>query len=466
MKNKPLTKELPFQDPHKIFAQFAAQKNTIFLDSATADETLTNTNRYSFIGLDPYLIISSKNGHLKKNDQSFLGCPFDELTKELNRFILAKIPGLPPFQGGAAGYFSYELYQHLEEIPFAKKDDADFADMTIGFYDLIISFDHQLKKSWIIATGLPQQTEENRILYAQNRINDLTEKLNHISNSPTIKLFITPKITTDLSQQQYQELTKKVLDYIFAGDIFEANLSQRFATTLPNNLTTFYLYTRLRKINPAPFAAYLNFSDTVLSSASPERFIQLTENNVETRPIKGTKRRGKSPEEDRHLAETLLSSAKDHAENTMIVDLLRNDLSRVCEDHSVQVPQFCRLESYATVHHLVSVITGKLKPHFTAIDLFKACFPGGSITGAPKHRAMEIIAELEPTQRGPYCGSIGYISFNGDMDSSITIRTFIIKDNMIRFQTGGAIVADSDPLEEYEETLTKASGLIRALVES
>jgi para-aminobenzoate synthetase component 1 len=254
-----------------------------------------------------------------------------------------------------------------------------------------------------------------------------------------------------------------VIDYIYAGDIYQANLSQRFQTILPEGDSPFALYQRLRRLNPAPFAAYLNFGDIVIASASPERFLQLRGGWVETRPIKGTRPRGATPVEDKAHARELLASEKDRAENVMIVDLLRNDLSRVCRDHTVTVPELCVLESYATVHHLVSTVVGQLNPGATAIDLLRATFPGGSITGAPKIRAMEIIAALEPTQRGPYCGSIGYVGFDGNIDSSITIRTYAIKNNVVTFQAGGGIVADSDPAAEYEETLTKAGALMEAV---
>jgi para-aminobenzoate synthetase component 1 len=256
---------------------------------------------------------------------------------------------------------------------------------------------------------------------------------------------------------------QKVIDYILAGDIFEANISQRFKADLPAGLAPFDLYRRLREINPAPFAAYLNFKDTQLASASPERFLKLSAGYVETRPIKGTRPRGKSEEEDATLARELVASEKDWAENVMIVDLLRNDLSRVCENHSVQVPQLCGLESYPSVHHLVSVVTGRLRSGMGALDLLKAAFPGGSITGAPKLRAMEIIAELEPTRRGPYCGSVAYLGFDGALDSSIIIRSFCIRQGQVSFQAGGAVVADSVPRQEQEEVLAKAGALFRAL---
>ena len=219
----------------------------------------------------------------------------------------------------------------------------------------------------------------------------------------------------------------------------------------------------LRERNPAPFAAYLNTGEVQIVSASPERFLELQGRQVETRPIKGTRPRGATPEEDRRLGAELLASEKDRAENVMIVDLLRNDLSRVCRDHTVLTPEICVLESFATVHHLVSTVTGELRPGLDAVDLLRATFPGGSITGAPKIRAMEIIAELEPTRRGPYCGAIGWLGGDGWMDTSITIRTYAIKDGMVAFQAGGGIVADSDPAAEYEETLDKARALIEAL---
>ncbi|MFZ1427679.1 MAG: aminodeoxychorismate synthase component I, partial [Geminicoccaceae bacterium] len=261
----------------------------------------------------------------------------------------------------------------------------------------------------------------------------------------------------------YEAAVQRVVDYILAGDIFQANLSQRFLAELPAGMDAWGLYRRLRRRNPAPFAAFLDFEGVQLASASPERFLELRGRQVETRPIKGTRPRGATPETDRQLGAELLASAKDRAENVMIVDLLRNDLSRVCRDHTVLTPELCVLESFATVHHLVSTVTGELRDGLDAVDLLRATFPGGSITGAPKIRAMEIIAELEPSARGPYCGSIGWLGFDGWMDTSITIRTFAIKGRRVAFQAGGGIVADSEPAAEYAETLDKARALIEAL---
>jgi para-aminobenzoate synthetase component 1 len=350
----------------------------------------------------------------------------------------------------------------LENVPAHALDDMQYPDMVIGFYDIVLAFDHVLQQAWIFSNGYPEKKEPARKHHAERRLAWILKELSTIKTRSDL-INQSSIIEADFSRDQYQLAVQKVIDYILAGDIFEANISQRFKATLPDNFSKFDLYNQLRRMNPAPFAAYLNFNDMVIASASPERFLKLTQDKIETRPIKGTRPRGKTPDEDKVYADDLLNSAKDHAENVMIVDLLRNDLSKVCENHSVKVPQLCGLESYASVHHLVSVVEGKLKKQYQALDLFTACFPGGSITGAPKIRAMEIIAEIEPTSRGPYCGSIGYIGFDGAMDTSIVIRTFVIKNNSVTFQAGGAIVADSNPKEEYEETLTKAKALRNVL---
>lgn len=268
-------------------------------------------------------------------------------------------------------------------------------------------------------------------------------------------------IHSNFDKEDYLKAIKKAIDYIFAGDIFQVNLSQRFESEIA--VTPFQLYKRLRSINPAPFAAFLNFEGVAVASSSPERFLMRSGNVVETRPIKGTRPRGRTPDEDRHLAQELLSSPKDRAENIMIVDLERNDLGRVCKYGSVHVPELLTIEEYPTVFHLVSTIRGTVPPDKDNVDIVKACFPGGSITGAPKVRAMEIIDELEPTRRSIYTGAIGYLDFGGRMDLNIVIRTFIIKENRAYFQAGGGIVADSDPEAEYQETLDKARALMEAV---
>jgi para-aminobenzoate synthetase component 1 len=268
-------------------------------------------------------------------------------------------------------------------------------------------------------------------------------------------------VYSNFTPPDYRAAVQRAIDYIHAGDCFQVNLSQRLlhrATVPPLEL-----YGRLRERNAAPFAGYFDLGDFVIASASPERFLRVEDGEVETRPIKGTRPRGSTAEEDRRHAEELLSSSKDRAENVMIIDLLRNDLGRVCEYGSVRVPAVCRLESYRYVHHLVSEVRGRLRRGLGPVDLLRAAFPGGSVTGAPKVRAMEIIAELEPTARGPYCGSLGYIGFDGSMDTNLLIRTFTIGKGWMQFPVGGGIVADSDPASEYAETLHKAEGLLRAL---
>lgn len=458
---KPLVQNIMYQDPLLVFSCFAQEQGAIFLDSAQLRD---HCGQYSFIAVDPFLILQSKNGMLSLNGSQFAGDPFTVLAENLKKFPLTTVADLPPFQGGAAGFFSYDLYQHLEKIQGQQIDDMNFSDLVLGFYDLVIAFDHRMQKAWIFSSGYPLR-DTLRIERANERLQWLQNKLANVLSLPALSSITLQEqvIQANFTATQYQAAVSQIIDYIFAGDIFEANLTQRFKTRLPDELSSFDLYRRLRLLNPAPFAAYLQFDNTILASASPERFLKLTQGKVETRPIKGTRPRGKTQEEDARWMEELTHSEKDHAENVMIVDLLRNDLSRVCKDHSVEVLQLCGLESYAAVHHLVSVITGQLQDHFHAVDLLRATFPGGSITGAPKIRAMEIIAELEPTCRGPYCGSIGYIGFNGDMDSSIVIRTYAIKNKDITFQAGGAVVADSSPHDEYEEALLKANALRRAL---
>lgn len=456
--------EVLYHCPLTVFALFAEQPGALFLDSA---QFRPGCSRYSFIAVDPFFTLVSKNGHISFGNKQLEGNPFNLLKQELEKYTLETEQGLPPFQGGVAGFFGYELAQHLEKLPISSIDDMQFPDLALGFYDVVIAFDTIEKRAWVFSSGYPEQSTSKREQRAKERLWWMLHQLDHVTSMEVLSKSnqMDTKIQSNFTSDHYQHAVQSVIDYILSGDIFEANISQRFRVDLPKNLTPFNLYRKLRAINPAPFAAYINLADCVIASASPERFLKLTEKHVETRPIKGTRPRGKNQHEDEKLAQELLASEKDHAENVMIVDLMRNDLSRVCEAHSVFVPQLCGLESYATVHHLVSVVTGKLRTELAAIDLLCAAFPGGSITGAPKIRAMEIIAEIEPTQRGPYCGSIGYIGFNGDMDSSITIRTFAIKNNVVTFQAGGAVVADSIPLDEYHETLTKSRALQRALIE-
>lgn len=449
----PFYQEIPYADPLCFLALFAEKNGVILLNSA---QLKPGCGRYSFLAVDPFFTFSCKN--------DFSQNPWQYLADEIKKFPLQCHAALPPFQGGVAGFFSYDAYQYLEKITSSQIDDMQFPDMVLGFYDLVIAFDHELKKAWIFSSGYPEQETSRREKHAKTRCAELfalLERREFLKENVGKTDFDENYFSSNFSQQNYCDAVNQVKDYILAGDIFQANISQRFSCSL--KVKPFELYRSLCFKNPAPFASYLVFDGAILVSASPERFLKVTQKQVESRPIKGTRPRGKDSNEDQQFANELMKSKKDHAENVMIVDLMRNDLSRVCEDHSVHVAQLCQLESYATVHHLVSVVTGRLAPQWNAIDLLRVAFPGGSITGAPKIRAMEIIAEIEPTKRGPYCGCIGYIGFNGDMDTSITIRTLAIKNNQITFQAGGAIVLDSDPVTEFEETLTKSHALKRTI---
>ncbi|OAI48532.1 hypothetical protein AYO45_00935 [Gammaproteobacteria bacterium SCGC AG-212-F23] len=452
--------EIKYCDPLLVFNKFSGEDWAIFLDSANAKTDPRETNRYSYIALRPLLKMTCKNKLFTVNGESFF-CddPLAYLNNLMKQHKRLPDPNYPPFQGGIAGYFAYDLCHYFEDIPYPEIDDMQFYDLAIGLYDLVISFDHVQKRAWILVGGLSSDVEIN----LKEIINILrSDKILMNKNNRVIDPV---KIDSNFSKDSYESVVKKAINYIREGDIFEINLSQRFIATLPEDFSPFNLYYKLRTINPAPFSAYFNINDVVIASASPERFLLLKDGVVDTRPIKGTRARGKTIDEDNDLANELKNSKKDQAENIMIVDLMRNDLSKICEPFSVKVSQLCGLETFASVHHLVSIIQAKIKQEYTALDLLKAAFPGGSITGAPKIRTMEIIAELEPNRRGPYCGSMGYIGFDGAMDMSIIIRTYTIKNNIVTFQAGGAIVLDSDPTAEYQETLHKASALKRALVE-
>lgn len=458
---RPMTafaQEVPYHDPVAACALLAHAPGTVLLDSALFD---ARHGRYSFVAVEPFLVLESKDDRVRLGGCWFEGDPFAVLEAELARHRLPADPDLPPFQGGAAGFFGYELARHLERVPGAAADPG-LPDLVLGFYDVVVSYDHVQRRAWVVSTGRPEQDETARRRRGRARLRAFVRRLDDLVDLPPPPSPGTPPaLRYDFTRPAYEAAVGRVIASILAGDIYQANLSQRFRARWVE--PPFGLYRRLRQRSPAPFAAWLDFGDIAVASASPERFLRLDGRCVETRPVKGTCPRGATPEEDEARGAALLASGKDHAENVMIVDLLRNDLSRVCLDHTVRVPELCVLESFATVHHLVSTVVGELVPGATAVDLLRATFPGGSITGAPKIRAMEILAELEPVRRGPYCGSIGWLGFDGSMDTSIVIRTFTIRDGVVTFQAGGGVVADSDPAAEYDETLDKVCALAEAL---
>ncbi|HEV3022589.1 MAG TPA: anthranilate synthase component I family protein [Pirellulales bacterium] len=467
----PIVEELvPAPNAETAFLKMAGQPHCLFLDSARRDPLL---GRYSFVTADPFEFIERPAGAT-----GALG----PLVERLAKFRSYTVHGLPPFQGGAAGLFSYDLGRQLERLPAPRCDEFQTPALAVGLYDVVLAFDHAENRAWIVSQGWPETDAAARAWRAQDRLRrfqawlsarspgehstiDRSRTRNDLTRAELATQYVVPNhdgLTSNFSHADYLQAVERSIEYIAAGDIFQVNLSQRLLSPARDSAVALYL--RLRRRNPATFAGFFDFGDFQIASASPERFLQVREGSVEARPIKGTRRRTRLPEADLFAGDELRSSEKDWAENVMIVDLMRNDLSRVCRPESVRVTQLCGLESYEFVQHLVSVVRGTLDDGRQPLDLLSAAFPGGSITGAPKVRAMEIIAELEPTARGPYCGALGYLGFDGSLDTNVLIRTITCGRGWWQAPVGGGIVAQSSPQLEYEETWHKAEGLIRALV--
>jgi para-aminobenzoate synthetase component 1 len=448
-------------DPVAWCRAFADRPGVALFDSALRDQAL---GRCSFLGIDPFARLEADRAGVRLNGLDAGTDPFESIGALCAQYGTESRSDLPPFQTGMAGYFGYGLRHHVERVPSHARADIAWPDLVLGLYDLVLAVDHVEGRAWLLASGYPETTHRARRGRAEDRIAWARDRLRRAAAAAPAASWAVAAMP-DLSQDRFKAAVRRTIDYIEAGDIYQANITQRFRARLPAGFDRLSLYRALRTRNPATFGAYLDFGATALLSSSPERFLKLSGRRVESRPIKGTRPRGRTAAEDKALAAELLASAKDRAENLMIVDLLRNDISRVCKVGSVTVPTLFALESYATVHHLVSVVAGNLADGRRAVDLLRACFPGGSVTGAPKIRAMEIIAELEPAARGPYCGSIGYLSADGAMDSNIVIRTYCLQGQELTFQVGGGIVADSDPEAEYEESLAKAKALIEVLAQ-
>jgi len=480
--NLPLVEELvPAPDVMAAVRAVSGWPHLLLLDSALQREPV---GRFSFLMADPvetWMLDEAKFG----DD------PFAALRLVLERWRCDALPDLPPFQGGVAGLMGYELGRCWERVPAARHDEFQLPVFAAGLYDWVIAWDHRDCRAWLISHGWPEGDEARRRERAAARMRLVREALSggrrspeekpphpnplpakpgrgdrieSLVTSPLVEQFDVPGLPglmSNFSRDDYLRAVARVIEYIRAGDIFQANLTQRLlAPAVEDSLD---LYERLRRVNPAPFAGLMRWDDWAVVSASPERFLRVDGRDVETRPIKGTRRRKRGPEADLFTRDELRESEKDQAENVMIVDLLRNDLSRVCEAGSIRVPQLCGVETYETVQHLVSEVRGRLRDDVSVWDLFRVTLPGGSISGAPKVRAMEIIAELEPTARGPYCGSLFYVGANGQSDSNLLIRTFVERHGWLQLGVGGGIVAQSDPAAEYEETLIKAAGMVKAL---
>jgi len=446
--------EIPYQeDSAALFERIADAPWAVFLDSGRPGNM---TGRYDILAADPYLTLTTRDKLTEIHHQDKVRLSPDD-PFALLREALAEPAGEMadlPFCGGAIGWFSYDLGRRIERLPEPARDREQLPEMVIGLYDWAVVVDHQQQRSWLVGQGRDQRTRK--------RWWSLIKRF-CLPAKPRkrVPFRITGPTRSNMDRAAYGEAFKRIKHYIQEGDCYQVNFAQRFST--PAEGDGWSAYQELRGLNAAPFSAYLRTPYAEILSSSPERFLKLTGRQVETKPIKGTRPRGDTPEGDSAMAQELAASTKDRAENLMIVDLLRNDIGRVCQPGSVQVPRLFAVESYATVHHLVSTVTGELARDQDASGLLRACFPGGSITGAPKIRALEIITELEPDSRGLYCGSIGYISFDGQMDSNIAIRTLVYNQGEIRCWAGGGIVYDSDVDAEYQETFDKASALLQLL---
>lgn len=456
MRDAPVIREIAWIDPPDAFRAVAERTCPMLIDGGAAEDA--TRSRYSYVCADPaaWLEVDGQSINLD-GTRSAEADPFSALESLLSGFRRPAAPGLPPFQGGAVGFLGYEINGWLERLPERQGRGLGLPDMAFGLYRTVAAFDHATGRAWIVGDGA---AEVEALAGAFASVRSFSQP-----EPASLRPLITGGWRAELSPAAYRAAVARIIDYIRAGDIYQANMTQRFLARLAPNVTPFDTYRALRPRTGGPFSAFLDLGrGRAIASGSPERFLRLdADGRIETRPIKGTRPRGVTPAQDEALAAELMTSAKDRAENLMIVDLLRNDLSRVAEVGSVKVPRLWGLESYRTVHHLVSVVEGRLRPGLGPVDLLRATFPGGSITGAPKIRAMEIIRELEPARRGPYCGSVAWIGWDGAMDSSIVIRTLCVADDIVQAQAGGGVVADSEPEAEYQESLLKARALLVAL---
>jgi len=432
----------------ELFRRVARGRHPFLLLSGTAR---SGRGRWTLMGSEPFQVWSAA-----ENDD-----PFAAIQQMLTAYRSLPAQRLP-FAGGLVGYLGYECLQHVERVAVRPRDPSDPADAWFGLYASAVIVDGRTGRGWLVSTGWPEQDEARRRTRARQ---DLARLRGWIDTSPpdSHDSAAQPRaLRSSLEPQEYLRAVQCILDHIRAGDLYQANLTQRFRVNVgePDPVA---LLGRLHGASPAPHAAYLDTGPWKVLSSSPERFLRRTGDEVESRPIKGTAARGTTAGDDAASCAALEESAKDRAENLMIVDLVRNDLGRVCRPGSVHVPALCQVETYATLHHLVSTVRGQLREDRTTEDLLRAMFPPGSMTGAPKVRAMEILHGLEPVSRGPYAGALGYLSFCGDLDLSVVIRTVLLGQGEARFHVGGGVVADSQPQAEYEESLLKARALRTAL---
>jgi anthranilate synthase component 1 len=437
--------------------------------------------RYSFLGFRPRSVLRWQDGVLSEwPGDAATGAepaarhdapdPYAAVSEHLGRYRLAPVNDLPPFAGGAVGFFGYDLVRTVEPLGEPNPDPIGLPDMALMVSDVLVVFDHMRHELTLLAYAFLDEGTDVDEAYARAAgvLADLRERLRGpVPRAPTVASptatsgAAVPEFSSNMSREQFEANVRRIIEYIHAGDAFQVVPSQRF--TAPAKVEPFSIYRGLRAINPSPYMYFLDFGDFQLAGASPEPLVKITGRHIETRPIAGTYPRGGSEEEDRHRAEELLRDPKERAEHVMLVDLGRNDLGRVCEYGSVQVDELMAVEAYSHVLHIVSQVSGQLRSEVTAMDALRAVLPAGTLSGAPKVRAMQIIDELEPHKRGSYGGAVGYVSFTGDLDTAIHIRTVVVKDGLVHVQAGGGTVADAKPDYEYEESVTKAKAIFRAV---
>ncbi len=439
------------ETPVSAYLKIARGKYSFLLESVEGGERLA---RYSFIGTEPSLVI--KTGRENPVD------PLTLIEKEFQRYRPVPVACLPRFHGGIVGYLSYEVARYFEELPAPANDPLGLPESMLMLADTLLVFDHLTHKIKIVAHAYLDGDVEQAYREATEKIDHMMERLRQpISTAPSPSAEIESPVTSNLSQAEYEKIVKKAKKYIYDGDIIQAVLSQRLSKRTA--ASPFAIYRALRSINPSPYMYFLHLDDCHIIGASPELLVRVEDGIVSNHPIAGTRPRSHDPDRDLLLARELRNDEKERAEHLMLVDLGRNDIGRISEPGTVSVTQFMDIERYSHVMHLVSHVQGKLRAGMTQFDALRACFPAGTVSGAPKIRAMEIIAELESDKRGPYAGAVGYFDFSGNLDTAIAIRTIVIKDGVAHVQAGGGIVADSIPENEYQESLNKAQALLAAI---
>ena len=455
--------EADMETPISVYGKLVGEDTGFILESVDDGQHL---GRYSFIGLRPFQTATVRGKQIivmeGRKEKQQEGNPFLLLQSLLQEFSPAEIAGLPKFFGGAVGYFGFDMVETLERIPAAENDDLGLPDGVFLFPEVVAVFDHVKHSLQIVVCVRITDNAAQDYQRGRQILQEIKEKLAAPLVLKPYTACTPAKVTSNRTKEEYINMVLRAKEYIAAGDIFQVVPSQRLSAEL--KVPPFEVYRTLRSLNPSPYLYYLNFGDIQIVGSSPELLVRLEDGIVETRPIAGTRRRGKNAREDELLAEELLQDEKERAEHIMLVDLGRNDIGRVSVYGTVQTPTLMSIEKYSHVMHIVSSVKGELQPGKGAIDALSACFPAGTVSGAPKVRAMEIIRELEKTKRGPYAGAVGYLGFSGNMDTCITIRTFVIADGWVHVQAGGGVVADSDPVAEYEESLNKAKALLQALV--